>query len=110
MTEINGETGVKRVFGRMFSGSIPAVSDKNIDKIDLISYEEYQFDWAEEDVVSGDLSKVTGDSDYVMTVYDKSNPLEVGDIIKLDSAQLEVACVLSDSPFSSTDTPTWICS
>ena len=110
VTEINGETGVKRVFGRMFSGSIPAVSDKNIDKIDLISYEEYQFDWAEEDVVSGDLSKVTGDSDYVMTVYDKSNPLEVGDIIKLDSAQLEVACVLSDSPFSSTDTPTVICS
>lgn len=110
IAEISESPGVKRVFGRMFMGDVPASSDRGVDKIDLISYEDYQFEWAEADVAEGDLSKAAEDGGYVMTIYDKNNPLRVGDKIRLDNTELEVACVLSDSPFSADDTPTLICS
>ena len=110
IVEIAGKPGVKRVFGRMFKEGIPVAASKETNKIDLISYEEYQLNWAEADTLDGDLSKVLGNSNYVLTVYDKSNPLTVGDKIRLDSQEVEIACVLSDSPFDSTDTPTVICS
>ena len=41
----------------------------------------------------------------VLTVFDKSNPLTVGDTIQLEDAKLTVVGVLNDSPFSSTDSP-----
>ena len=45
----------------------------------------------------------------MLTVFDKSNSLTVGDTIQLDDAILTVVGVLDDSPFSSTDSPTVIC-
>ena len=108
--EICSKEGVERVFGRMFKGEIPVQSNTAVNKIDLISYEELQLNWAENDVLMGDVSKVLGDSNYVITVYDKSNSFTVGDKINLGSEELEVACILSDSPFDSTDIPTVICS
>lgn len=102
--------GVERVFGRMYSGNIPAESEKGVDRIDLISYEEYQLGWAKEDIISGDVSKVWGESDYVLVVYEDSNPFETGDRIVVGGTELEVAGVLSESPFDSTDIPTVICS
>lgn len=102
--------GVRRVFGRMFCGDIPTEAQKAIDKIDLISYEEYQLEWAKEDIISGDISKVSGDSGYVLVVYEDSNPFEAGDKMILNGSELEVAGVLSESPFDSTDIPTVICS
>ena len=45
----------------------------------------------------------------VLTVFDKSNSLTVGDTIQLEDAKLTVVGVLNDSPFSSTDFPIVIC-
>ena len=45
----------------------------------------------------------------VLTVFDKSNSLTVGDTIQLEDAKLTVVGVLNDSPFSSTDSPIVIC-
>ena len=39
--------------------------------MDLISYEELQFDWAKDDLLSGDIEAVKKGSDTVMVVYDK---------------------------------------
>lgn len=47
--------------------------------------------------------------DPVLTVFDKSNSLTVGDTIQLEDAKLTVVGVLNDSPFSSTDSPIVIC-
>lgn len=108
--EVKEAEGVERAFGRMYRGDVSTESEKGVDRIDLISYEEYQFGWAKEAVVSGDVKKVQGDGNYVLVVYEDSNPFETGDRISVGGQVLEVAGVLSESPFSSTDTPTVICS
>ena len=107
--EINRITGVKNVFGRMYQ-NIPATVNGNSGSIDLISYEENQFEWAKKDILDGDLSKVYGDSNYVITVFDESNTLSVGDKIECEKGTVEVACVLSTSPFDTDEIPTVIAS
>lgn len=109
VAEIESQAGVKRAFGRMHR-NLPASYQGKSGNIDLISYETHQFDWAKKDLADGDLSKVSGGGNYVLTVYDKSNPLGVGDKILLNGAELEVAGVLETSPFNITASPTVICS
>ena len=57
-------------------------------------------------VISSDVAEGNG----VLTVYDKSNSLKVGDAIWLEQTELTVAGVLEDSPFDTTDQPIVICS
>lgn len=99
---------VQRAFGRMYE-SLPAEYEGKSGRIDLISYEEQQFQWAEADLTSGDLDAVR-DGCGVLTVFDKSNTLRVGDVIQLGGTSLTVAGVLEDSPFDTSDQPTVICS
>lgn len=106
--EVESHPYVKRVFGRMYQ-SIPAEYEGKSGQIDLISYEEQQFRWAEEDLIAGDISTVM-EGNGVLTVFDKSNSLKVGDTIHLDHEELTVAGVLKDSPFDTSDQPTVICS
>jgi len=106
------QPGVEKVYGRMYK-NVSADCGGKSGSIDLISYEDYQFDWAEEALSEGDMSKVTEDSDYVLIVYDRSNVLKTGDRIRLkDGAanELEVAGILEDSPFDSLGTPIAVCS
>lgn len=88
--------GVERVFGNMFALETPAFVNGNAGSIDLISYDEYMMDWSRDSVVSGDLSKIDGDSDYVMTIFNRDSRLNVGDKIKIGDNELEVACVVSE--------------
>lgn len=81
----------------------------NWGQIDLISYENQQFQWAAEDLIAGDISAVS-EGNGVLTVFDKSNSLKVGDTIQLEQTELTVAGVLKDSPFDTSDQPTVICS
>ena len=109
LDEINKTTGVERAFGRMFCPGIPAKYSGKNDKIDLISYEEHQLEWARADVLDGDLSKALGNSGYVLSVFG-DNALKVGEKIQLDGAEFEVAAVLSYVPFDGDETLTLICS
>ncbi|MCI7261912.1 MAG: ABC transporter permease [Clostridiaceae bacterium] len=107
--ELQSLPGVKRAFGRMHQ-FLPAAYEGKQGHIDLISYDETQFRWAKADLVKGDLPKDTDDDAfYVLSVFDKSNSLTVGDTIKLDGAELTVSGVLNDSPFDASDSPTIIC-
>lgn len=106
--EVAQKSYVQRVFGRMYE-SLPAEYEGKCGQIDLISYEEQQFRWAEADLTSGDLDAVR-DGCGVLTVFDKSNTLQVGDVIQLGDTSLTVAGVLEDSPFDTSDQPTVICS
>ena len=60
-------------------------------------------------LIAGDISDVA-EGNGVLTVYDKSNSLKVGDTIWLEQTELTVAGVLEDSPFDTTDQPIVICS
>lgn len=106
--QVEGMPGVERAFGRMYQ-SLPAEYQGQTGQIDLISYEEQQFRWAGDDLVAGDLEAVCNGQG-VLTVFDKSNSLQVGDTIRLGQTELTVTGVLEDSPFSVSDQPTVICS
>ena len=108
--KIKDKPYIERVFGRMFSSNIAVISDKNIDVIDLISFEEYQLNWAKEDIVDGDLSKIYGNSNYVLAIYDKNSPLSIGDKLQLNGTEIEISGILSTSQFALDGTSTIVCS
>ena len=105
---IGGVQGVKLVYGRMHL-NCEIGSEKDVGRIDLISYESLQFKWAGKELLCGDMDKVT-DGDGLITVYGKDNPLELGDIIRINGKDAKIEAVLSDSPFSPDGTPVIICS
>lgn len=102
--EING---VEHVFGNMAAVDVPSVSGKNISEVTLVSYEEYMFQCAEGSSMDGDFSKVTGDNNYVLTISDPRNPLEIGDKIQVNGTELEIAGTVSEGLFE--DDITLIC-
>ena len=106
--EVESLPYVKHAFGRMYQ-SLPAEYEGTSGQIDLISYDHQQFQWAQEDLIAGDLSDVI-EGNGVLTVFDQSNSLQVGDTIRLAQANLLVAGILKDSPFDTSDQPTVICS
>ena len=109
VTEIEKIDGIKYVYGRMHICD-EITSTKDVNKMDLISYEDLQFDWAKDDYLSGDIEAVKKDGNSVMVVFDKNNPLNLGDKIWYRGNELTVAAVLKDSPFSASDIPTVLCS
>jgi putative ABC transport system permease protein len=107
VNKISRMSGVKRVFGNMYAG-VSASSDKDIHHVKLVSYDSYMLSCAKDNIVSGDLSKVYGNSNDMLTIYNKNNPLKVGDKIKIRGEELKVAGALSDGLFP--DDITVICS
>lgn len=108
MKKIEEKPYVERAFGRMYQ-SLSAEYEEKSGQIDLISYEEQQFEWAKKDLIEGDIETVLSGRG-VLTVFDQSNLLHTGDTIRLGNADLTVAGVLKDSPFDTSDHPTVICS
>ena len=104
---ISGMEGVKRVFGRRSSFDVPAELSK--DKIfscaiDIISFDEFDLDClTSEDILKkgSDISKVYGDSNYVLAIWDKDSPLEIGDKIQIGTEVVEIAGLLKYDPFNS---------
>ena len=111
--ELSGLRSVKRVYGRSFKYNMPVKINGSDRKIDLISYESNQFNWADKKnyILEGDLSKVLGNSDYVLAVYSNENSLHTGDKINLGNETVSISGVLSTCPFESEQgTETIICS
>ncbi len=93
-------SGVDRAFGTAYLDHIPATSSRpGIDYINLESYDENLLKNAEDEVVQGNLRDISGDSNKVMTVYSKDNPLKVGDTIQIAGNEVEVTCSVSGSLF-----------
>lgn len=105
LEEISGQPGIRRAFGRMMVTDIPAEFSRDTEQntIDMLSYSEYQLNVVPKDEglrKGSDLSRVYGNSSYVLTIYDRENPLEIGDKIQVNGEELEIAGVLRYSPFS----------
>lgn len=106
LDRINDMDGVKRVFGRRSCFGISAKINKNnglSNSIDIISYDEYDLDCLKKDKAlrkGSDLSKVYGDSNYVLTTWDKDSILKIGDKIRVGNEVLEIAGMLKFDPFT----------
>lgn len=103
--KLGGQPGIKRAFGRMLAEDIPAQFSRQTAQstVDVLSYSEYQLSAIPRDEglrKGSELSGVYGDSGYVLTVYDRENPLEIGDKIWIGGEELEIAGILRYSPFS----------
>lgn len=107
LSEIGGMDGVEFVFGRRSCLGVPGEVRKKgalHDRVDLVSYDEYELDCLKKDKIlrrGSHLSKVYGDSHYVLATWDKDCPLETGDKIRAGGEELEIAGMLKFDPFSS---------
>lgn len=102
--------GVKNAFGTMYKIQLPVKINGNETAIDLVSYDEFMMDKYKKSVASGNMSKVNGDSGYVLTVFSEDSRLDVGDKIEIDGNQLEIACVVSEGVGSVSGSPVVVCS
>lgn len=106
---------IKRAYGRMFAYNVPVSINGVETKVDLITYEENQFEWAKEYLLEGSLDKVQNENDTALLVFEQQNPVKVGDTITLytnnQSADIRIVGSLSSSPFNNAlDVGTLICS
>lgn len=94
--EISAIHGVKHVYGSSYMENVPATSScQGIDHVNLVSYSDYMLDCAKDSIVQGNLSEIYGNSDHVMTIKNKDNPLKVGDTIQIAGKEVEITCAIS---------------
>lgn len=98
--EISAIPGVRQVFGSSYVNGVPAkCSREGIDHINIVSYSDFLLDSSKDRVIEGDLSLAYGDSNQVVTVRNKDNPLQFGDTININGDEIEIACTVSDGLF-----------
>lgn len=103
---LRGMDGVKEVYGRRSSFDVSAGlnGDRTLSStIDLISYDDFDLECLKKDgalKMGSDLSKVYGDSKYVLATSDQNSTWEIGDIILVGNETLEIAGLLKYDPFS----------
>lgn len=110
LEEISEISGVESVFGMMYSIGYPAEINGNMSTVDLFSYGDFMMDRFKKSAASGDVSKVYGNSQYVMAVYSDRTGLDAGDKIKIGTEELEVACVMSEGVGSVSGSAVVVCS
>ncbi len=95
---------IKRIFGRSFSYDLPIRMCGENKTVMLLSYEDYQFGWAEEDLRQGDMESVR-DGEGVLVVDKTGFEPEIGNEIELETKtgarKVRIAGILSHTPFDS---------
>ena len=110
---LSGMEGVKRVYGRRTSFQVPVEisgaaegfgAAESSGAADLISYDDFGLDCLKKDDMlkkGSDISKVYGDSGYVLATSDADSLLRIGDKVKIGAEEIEIAGLLKYDPFSS---------
>ena len=99
--------GVKQVYGRRSFFDVPAELSGHTDAsvtIDLVSFDDFDLKCLKTDGMlrrGSSLSRVYGNSAYVLATWDKNSFLEIGDTIRIGSETLTIAGLLKYDPFSS---------
>lgn len=100
-------SGVKNVYSRRSAFDVDAILESNPEqqeKIDIISYDDFDLKSLKKDKVlkrKSDLSKVFGNSKYVLATSDKESNKKIGDKIKIKDEDFEIAGLLKYDPFTS---------
>lgn len=108
--EISEIPGIESVFGMMYSIECPAEINGNAETVDLYSYGDTMMDSFKKSVISGDMSKIYGNSKYVLPVYSEYTTLNVGDKVKIGDEELEIGCVVSEGVGSVSGSAVVVCS
>lgn len=113
--DLKNNTAVEMAYGRMFAYNIPVKVNDIEQTVDLISYEENQFDWAKDYLNNGSLEIVQNENNTALIVYEPQNSIQVGDIVTMNingkAEEIEIVGMLSASPFNNAaDVGTIICS
>ncbi|RVU55487.1 ABC transporter permease [Anaerosphaera multitolerans] len=102
--KIRGKDGVKFSYKTMTMDSIEGESKGENFKLNLISHDEAQFNWAKENLLEGSMEDVKK-GEGVLIVKDSlyNNSVEMGDIINInlegEIKSVEVVGILSTSPY-----------
>ncbi|KAF5075134.1 FtsX-like permease family protein [anaerobic digester metagenome] len=115
LKELEENSAVKRVYGRMFAYNVPIKLNGVEKTVDLISYEENQFNWAKEYLLEGTLEKVQHEVYTGLSVFEQQGNPKTGDMVTVlmgnRSVDIEIVGTLSSSPFQNApDVGTIICS
>ncbi len=81
--ELRQNSAVKNAYGRMFAYNVPVIVNGEEKVVDLISYEDMQFDWAKDYLLSGSLEKAQSENNTGLIVFDSQNDIEAGTVITI---------------------------
>lgn len=104
---ISNMEGVKQVYGRRSYFEIPVGSDGDegvSSTVDIASYDNFDLKCLKKDHTlkkGSDLSKIYGNSKYVLATSDPYSSWKVGDKISIGNDELVIAGLLKYDPFSS---------
>lgn len=92
--------GVARVWGCTGLVHVPASSDRNnVEQVTFCSYDDFMLESSKSMVVKGGMAKTSGADNEVMTMYNKTNPIRVGDTITVNGVPLTVVGAFSQGVF-----------
>ena len=98
--EIKKIDGVANAYGSSYVENIPATSSRaGIDHINIVSYDDTLLDYSKGSIAQGSLDTVYGNSNKVATVFNRNNPLHIGDTIQFAGEEVEITCALSQGLF-----------
>ncbi|MDO5400696.1 MAG: FtsX-like permease family protein [Eubacteriales bacterium] len=106
LASIREMDGVKEVYGRRSIFDVPAGlnGDTSLSgKVDLISYDDFDLQSLKKDGAlkkGSDLSKVYGNTNFVLATSDVNSTWEIGDEVRLGDETLTIAGLLKNDPFS----------
>lgn len=115
LEELQESPVVKAAYGRKFAYDVPVTVNGMETKVDLISYEQRQFGWAKEYLLSGSIAEVQNEESTGFIVFEPENKIQVGDVVTIhkngQSQEMKISGMLSTSPFkNANDTGIIICS
>ena len=104
--KLKGLEGVKQVYGRRNLYDIPAESSSGVSSfrtVDLVSFDDFDLECLKKDGVlrkGSRLSKVYGDSSYVLATWDLDCSWKIGDKIQIGGKTVEIAGLLKYDLFN----------
>lgn len=78
MEKVKQNEEVKRAYGRMFAYDVQVKNREEEYNVNLISYEENQFHWSEDSLVSGSIETVMQQEDQVLAVQSENADIQLG--------------------------------
>ena len=104
LKKIQENSAVKAVYGRMAAYDVPATVNGKQKKVDLVSYEQHQFEWAKDYLLEGSLDSVQNQTYTGLVVYEPENTIEMGNTVTLDiggqTSKIQISGTLSASSFT----------